>query len=88
MGRLLSAVLGLLVLALAAPYLAHLAAQTVPALISILVFLAIARLFLADAAEAVSAQCQSGCCPLALLAHAQAEWTHPTCADASSKALI
>lgn len=45
MGRLLSTVFGLLVLALAAPYLAHLAAQTVPALISILVFLAIARLF-------------------------------------------
>ncbi len=44
MGRLMGAVLGLL-LALAAPYLARLAAQTVPTLLSFLVFLAIARLF-------------------------------------------
>lgn len=44
MGRLLSIVLGLLLLALAAPYLAHLAAQTVPALLSVVFFLAIARL--------------------------------------------
>ncbi len=44
MGRLLSTVLGLLLLALAAPYLAHLAEQTIPALLSILFFLAIARL--------------------------------------------
>ncbi len=45
MGRLLSAALGLLLLALAAPYLAHLAEQTIPTLLSIVVFLAIARLF-------------------------------------------
>jgi len=45
MGRLLSVVLGLLVLALAAPYLARLAEQTVPTLLSVLFFLAIARLF-------------------------------------------
>lgn len=45
MGRLLSTVLGLLLLALAAPYLTRLADQAVPALISILVFLAITRLF-------------------------------------------
>jgi len=44
-GRLLSTVLGLLVLALAAPYLARLAEQTVPALLSFLFFLALARLF-------------------------------------------
>lgn len=44
MGRLLSAVLGLLVLALVAPYLARLAEQTVPALLSVLFSLAIARL--------------------------------------------
>lgn len=45
MGRLLSTVIGLLLLALAAPYLAGLAEQAVPALVSVLFFLAIARLF-------------------------------------------
>lgn len=44
MSRLLGTVLGLLVLALAAPTLARLAEQTVPALVSLLFFLGIARL--------------------------------------------
>lgn len=45
MNRLLSTVLGLLLFALAAPYLARLAEQMVPALLSVVFFLAIARLF-------------------------------------------